>query len=766
MKSLFALGTLLLIISFNGFSQSHRDSLHVCHYFLKLDMTKFSTGSISGEADLKIVPKAELNSIPLDLYRLTVDSVFVNSQSVSFFQHDTLLRINYATSNLADTLETAVFYHGKPQKDSDWGGFFTSADYAFNIGVGMGTYPHSIGRYWFPCIDSFTDRATYEYLIKTNPGYRAVCSGLLMNVSEGPNYQLFYWKLNQTIPTYLSSMAVGPFITIDDEYIGIEHNIPIQIYASPEDSAGAVKTFSKLKQTLAAFEKRLGPYRWDRVGYVVVPFQQGAMEHATNIAFSDNALSGSISDQNLAAHELSHSWFGNLVTCSTSEDMWLNEGWASYCEIIFKEEVYGNEEATSAALDNHLKVLKSTFRSDGYLTLNQIPHDKTYSSTVYDKGSDIVRTLRGYLGDSLFFKGAQAYLDQKSFDDASSQDLCNILTASTGIDLHDFFDTWVFHPGFPHYSIDSMLVVSNGDKYDVTLAFRQKEKARQFVGNSNKIEVTLMDKDWNSFSTQCLFDGKTGEVKVSVPFAPITAMVDANQKIADARTSELFVVKEPGSNISGSCDFSLQTLSVNDSALVRVEYNWIPADDFITPFPGVVVSNFHYWTIEGIFPEGFQSTGRFSYAYSQNTNPDNGYVPGMNDTTVLLYRKHAGINWQVVARGSAAKQVVGRLTMSSLVPGEYALGFWDGETPLSISGTETFGRIKLVPNPASENLCIEIPIQFTGKINCHDTLGKIIWNKEVSRSKEIVIPVSEMKAGIYVICLEGNISSQQLFIKE
>ena len=203
----------------------------------------------------------------------------------------------------------------------------------------------------------------------------------------------WHWHLSDAIPTYLSSVAVGPFMCISDVYNGQAEEISIQLWAHPSDSSSTVQTFSKLKQVLQAFEECFGPYRWQRVGYVMVPFDGGAMEHATNIAFPESSLGGGLATENLYAHELSHHWFGDLITCASAPDMWINEGWASFCENIFKEKVYGFESAQSHLMANHLKVLQTAHTDDGgYYAVAGVPHNITYGTTVYDKGADVVHT--------------------------------------------------------------------------------------------------------------------------------------------------------------------------------------------------------------------------------------------------------------------------------------------------------------------------------------------------------------------------------------
>ena len=127
------------------------------------------------------------------------------------------------------------------------------------------------------------------------------------------------------------------------------------------------------------------------------------MEHATNITYPNSSINGSLSDEWLYAHELSHMWFGDKVTCASADDMWLNEGWAVFCESVFREGLYGKESYKTTMRSKLKDVLQFTHIKDGgYRALYGIPPEYTYGSTVYDKGGQVAHTLRGYLGDSLF----------------------------------------------------------------------------------------------------------------------------------------------------------------------------------------------------------------------------------------------------------------------------------------------------------------------------------------------------------------------------
>ena len=164
------------------------DTVDILHYDIHLDIFHLSQKKISGFTELQITPKvAALDRLKLDLLHLDVDSIQVNQQSLAWQYNDTLLHIplpqNYTPQ---DTLQVRIYYHGQPVVDpTGWGGFYFSNDstYAFNLGVGFGDNPHNYGRVFFPCLDDFHDRASYDFHITTDLDKGAVCNGLLQSIT-------------------------------------------------------------------------------------------------------------------------------------------------------------------------------------------------------------------------------------------------------------------------------------------------------------------------------------------------------------------------------------------------------------------------------------------------------------------------------------------------------------------------------------------------------------------------------------------------------
>ncbi len=760
-----------ILCSFSKSSQEEKivksglksDTIDVLNYAIHLDIIHLSTKTISGYTELTVTPKMNnISAIPLDLLKMTVDSIFVNNSLIQTFSYnDTLLRIPLsAPVNINDTFSVKVYYHGRPVTDpSGWGGFYFSGDssYAYNLGVGMKDVPHNYGRVWFPCIDDFIDRATFDYYIRVKDTKTAVCGGTLMNETEnGDGTKTFYWRLHSEIPTYLASVAVGNYVAVSSVFTGINGNIPVKIYVPANDTNNAKASFINLHNIIGIYENDFGPYLWERVGYVGVPFNGGAMEHATNIAYPLSFINGNLGYEDFYVHELSHHWFGDLVTCASAGDIWINEGWATYCESIFREGLYGKSSYDANIKSNHYTTLSKCHVEDSaYYAIYGIPSVYTYGSTVYKKGADVVYTLRNYLGDSLFFSFVKQWMNTYKFHDISTIQLRNFITAQTGVNMNDFFDGWVFSPGFPHYSIDSVKYSGTGNDYMVYV--KQKLHHKPAYVNSNKIEITFMSSAWQKYSETIEFSGQYGSKLFHLPFPPVVTMMDIDEKVSDATTDYYKVIKAAGINSFPNSFFTLDVQSVSDSAFFRIEHNWVAPDPLKTPSSEIFrISDKRYWKIDGIFPAGFSAKGRFNY--NRNSNGfENILLPTASsvDSLVLLYRENTDDDWHITNFVKAGNTLAGYLSTNNFYKGEYTFGV--GKPNQSgVIKENNFKKyfLNIYPNPSSDNFTIRFKVENNSEIKIYDTVSKLVFSVKINAKQEKVVwKPSTSKQETYLICL-------------
>lgn len=770
----FALVLLVLLAGLFSFSASAQnpakaeisDSIDVLHYAIHLDMVHLGTKRIAGYTDLQITPRVNgLADFPLWLQSLSVDSVKINAANAATIAYDgTLIRIGLPfTASPADTFSARVYYHGNPVTDpSSWGGFYFSSDsnYAFNLGVGFQSVPHNYGRVWFPCIDDFVDRATYDCYITTKSEKKAVCAGTLTDSTDhGNGTTTWHWTLHNSVPTYLASVAVGPYIAIKDTFHGMNGDVPSFLYISPGDSLQAPASFIHLNDILSIYEDCFGPYPWERVGYVGVPFSNGAMEHVTNIAYPLACIDGSLDCEDLYAHELSHMWFGNKTTCATAEDMWINEGWASYCEAVYKEGLYGKAAYQTHLRNLHKNVVQFTHVEDaGYRALYGIPPEYTYASTVYDKGADVVHTLRGYLGDSLFFGTVKSMLNDYAYQHISSAGMRDYFTLHTGIDMTGFWNAWVFAPGFPHFAIDSFRVTGGGPA-QATVYFRQRLDNAPAFADHNILEVRFMDEQWHQYNDTVHFSGEHGVKTFNLPFVPSLVMMDPDDKISDALTSFTRVVKTSGTQDMTTTWCVLDVQSVSDSALVRVEHNYVAPDPLKSANPDIKrLSPYRFWKVDGLFPAGFHAKAKFRYNKTTGTSTgylDNTLMTSANskDSLLLLYRRDPSDDWRIVPFVIAGTSTGGDLIADTLRPGEYTLAvglpYISG---LSLLPAATPGGISVWPNPSADSFRLQWNGSAACRLSVFNPYGALVDDQEIDgKSGQATWTPGNLSEGMYVL---------------
>jgi hypothetical protein len=738
------------------------DTLHIKHYSISLDTINFSGKSLHGRTTLRVQSRLNnVNRISLSLLRMVVDEVRSGSQPLPYSYNDTLISITPPSMlNAGDTVDITVRYHGVPQSDPVFGGFTFSGSYAFNIGVGFEASPHNLGKVWFPCIDEFADRATYEFHITTPGNSKAFCNGLLESVTSNPDgTRTYHWKMSQTIPTYLASVAVAPFYTLHSSYKGI----PVQWGVLPGDTVNTKKTFAKLDTAMSAYISSYGAYPWEKVGYVSVPFNGGAMEHATSIHIGKVFVDGTLNYETLWAHELSHMWWGDKVTCKTAEDMWLNEGFATYNEARFVEAAYGAEAYRTWIRKNHRTVLQfAHIRDNGYLALNKVPHAYTYGTTVYQKGGDIVHTLRHYMGDAKFYAGCKSYMSTYAYGNADSYNLRDALSSSSGTNMNRFFDDWVFKPGFPHFSIDSTRITPSGQSFQVTMYTRQKQKG---TTHNYKMPVECSLTDGVKDTTVILsVDTTRNTFAVTLPFRPLWISLDRGEKISDAVSDFMKTIDTTGTHAFPETHVSLNVKSKGASAsVVRVEHNWVKPDPFRQVPPGARISDYHYWTVDGIFAQGFLSKATFTY--NGSTNPQSGYIDNTlilarEDSLMLYYRPGPAFDWEPVRKqqlnkGSAVDKA-GTIVIDTLKKGQYVLGMG---APLTTSvkrppkGSRSF--LQLYPNPCSELCNIKMSSTESGRVRITDVQGRLVFQDDIV-PQETLSWNRKDHTGIYFVTLEVN----------
>jgi aminopeptidase N len=761
---------------------SRSDTIDVLNYSIHLNITNFVTKLISGNC--KVTFRSKQNGVSwldLDLLELTVDSVKQHDTLLTSSYNDTLLKINLLhVLSVSDTDSLTVYYHGIPQIDATgWGGFYFTSTYAYNLGVGFGADPHNYGRVWFPCFDNFVERSTYDFNITTAAGKKAACNGFLANhtVNVGGT-ETWNWRLNESIPTYLASVAIADYKTVHKQFSGINGPIPVELHGVAADTTNIKNSFVHLLNAFNTYENRYGAYSWNKIGYSFVPFTGGAMEHATNITYPRLFATGATTYESIMAHEFSHHWWGDLVTCSTQEDMWINEGMASYSEDLFNEDLYGRAKYLSDVRSNLTNIIQFAHHKEGgYRAISGVPHAYTYSDHVYLKGKAVAHSLRGYMGDSLFFVGLHAFLNNRKFSAVSSYDMRDELETASGLNLHSFFDNWVFSPGFPHFSIDSVSISKIALSYSATVSLKQKLTGAPALYTDVPLEVTFWDSTWTPITKQVELSGQDSSYQFTLLFNPVFTAVNYNQKLADAISSESKTIKTIGASNFANAFMNLTVQNISDSVFIRIEHNWTKPDSLKDASKNYKLSPNRYWKVDGIFNSGFVSKARITYdgrsnSFSGTNYLDNALITGKEDSLVLLYRKDAGDDWNEYSTYTKlmgnVNDKTGSITLDSLKRGEYVLALKTGAPTGQVKPIAKNADFRIFPNPAGSKVNIELKnnVNNDSDIDIYDANLQLFENYRVgSRQSNLTVSSEDWPNGIYFIIITQHFTQQTIMQK-
>ncbi len=381
--------------------------------------------------------------------QLSVDSVIYHGRSLSYSQPSSfVLKINLDEQITKGTLDSlSIYYKGVPPAGG-FGSFIKSA-HGDNIPV-IWTLSEPFGAEdWWPCKNGLDDKIDSIDVFVTSPAqYRCASNGVLIGeTNPAPGLVRAHWKHRHQVAAYLIAIAVTNYaVYTDDVHLSDGTIMPMLNYVYPESLNKARKGTADNVRVLEYFDSLFIDYPFKNEKYGHAQFGWGGgMEHQTMsyvTAF----------DWSLLAHELGHQWFGDHVTCGSWEDVWLNEGFASYLDGLSRERFL----RPSDWYNWKLSLINSvTSRPDGSVwTGNTDDVGRIFNSRLtYNKGAYLVHMLRWKLGDDTFYKALRFYLNKRGGSFARVADLQADLEEISGQSLGEYFDDWFYGEGYPFYAV-------------------------------------------------------------------------------------------------------------------------------------------------------------------------------------------------------------------------------------------------------------------------------------------------------------------------
>ena len=719
------------------------ENFDVTHYEINLWDFNFTSHTLQGEAFIDITVTEPTNTFVLELKSLTVTDAATDSYSVTSFSQDGdfLTIVIDENANAGETLTLDVRYGGSTFSET-WGGVeWWGTDYVYTLGVGFDSQPHNLGKTWFPCVDNFTDKATYSLVITVTNDKKAICGGNHVNtLDNGDGTSNWYWEIPQDVATYHPSFAIGDYVVWEDVYHGIERDIPVEVYVKPAQINSVPGTFVHVKDIAAFYEENFGPYPFNRIGYVCTG--KGCMEHIDNIAITPGVITGNTTQEEYVAHELSHMYFGNMVTCSTAGDMWLNEGFAQFCGLFYRVGVYGEDDFQENMSTLINKITNWCKSESHWIPLNNMPLDMTYDSdAIYDRGAVIVNTMMNYMGRENFLTGIRHYLETYSYGASSSEQLRDALTEATGIDMNGFFDNYVFIGGMPHYSVDIAEVTPNGNQYDAHIKTSYWHVGPSHLGMNNRVEVTFVGADCQLQTQMVCWDGMEDDQVVTLDFEPIAAFVDYYNRFLDAKTDGNLTATAPASLTQGK--FKASVNSVTDSVMLRLEDHCIGPDND-PEIPYLTLSTCHYWNF---FRNDIGEATVNAQISFTNSGQDGDIIQTENDSAVLLYRSDINDTWHTIPYTQEGNWKIGRFNVTDVQTGQYTIGVID-KMIWSVNEQST-QLLNIYPIPSQGFLTVETePADY----QITNLSGQTVMTGRVESKR---VDISRLSSGTYFIIING-----------
>jgi len=424
----------------------------VLNYKLQLDIFNCFTSpyphTFTASNIMTFKVDSTLNQIKLDAANnsLTIDSVRLAAASFTHSNNKLTINLNQ-TYNAGDTVTIKIYYRHNNITD---GAFNVSGGFVFTDCEPEGA------RHWFPCWDRPSDKAKLDLTARVPLNVKLGSNGSLMDSTISGGARYYHWVSHDPVATYLMVMSAKVNYNLDIVYwhkiSNPNDSIPIRFYYNQGENPHAME--AEIIPMTTYYSQTFCEHPFEKNGFCTLNnlFSWGGMENQTLTNFCPNCWSTS-----LMAHEFAHQWFGDMITCGTWADIFLNEGFATFIEALWTGHEQGYNAYHNEIVGNASTYLNS---NPGWAisvpdwAVNTPSTDVLFNYAVtYMKGSCVMAQLRYVLGDSLFFAGMKAYANNPDlrFHSAIIPDFKNQMETTTGKELDWFFDEWIYTPNHPHY---------------------------------------------------------------------------------------------------------------------------------------------------------------------------------------------------------------------------------------------------------------------------------------------------------------------------
>ncbi len=438
--------------------------------------------------EIKLVINEQTNNIDIDAQKtIIIDKVIVNGEETqNFTKTEQRLNIEFE-SNLAEGTELDILIHYIYSSSQNIGFHI----YEKSDSPGYIKNPETVAfthgepdeaRYWYPCNDVPSDKALVSISAKVPKGFEFISNGLLKNKEEGEDYTIFHWESRDVMPTYLAVANASKYVKLTENYTLLNQpskTIEIQNYVWPQDTVSSSvyspeKAFGSFPDMMKFFEESFGSYPFEKYAHVTVaPYNFGGMEHQTATSINRTWLAGQTTFG--IAHELAHHWLGDLITCQTWQDIWINEGGATWSEALYYSQFDGYDNVL-------LNYRQRYFRDEQFSTpicgVNTYLIFGSQYTLAYYKSGWFYHMMSEMLGRENFLAALRNILERFEYQSVSTDMFLTALkeiAPNPAVDWDTFFHQWLKTPGHPFYRIGHKIEDYSSDSVKVFVSVNQKK---------------------------------------------------------------------------------------------------------------------------------------------------------------------------------------------------------------------------------------------------------------------------------------------------
>ena len=503
-----------------GDTYPRQPAVDALHYRFRLTLAD-GTARIEAEADITLKLNAYTREFALDLIAKTADrgmsvaAVTTAGQPVAYSHETNRLKLAVpANAKAGDELTYTIKYAGTPAD-----GLRALETVHGDPAIFSDNWPDR-ARHWLPLIDHPYDKATGEMIVVAPAQFQVVSNGRLVEEIDLPNgRRRTHWHQSVPIASWLFALGVARF---DVHHVAMVRGIPLQTWVFPQDRVQGRALFEETSRVaLEFFGEHVGPYSYEKLANVQASGIGGGMENATAIFYGDKDVA---SGRAPVVHEIAHQWFGNAVTERDWDDVWLSEGFATYFAHLYTEHVEGRDAFARDLARSRERVLEEEDKRPNTPIIHRNLSDMkgVLNQLVYQKGGWVLHMLRQEIGTDRFWAGIRDYYRRYRDQNASTDDLRQVMEQVSGKDLRWFFTQWLTRSGVPFVE-GGWRFAPDRQRLEVTL--RQTQEVDPFRLN---VEIGLVENDGATRVERVAFETRENQFVFAVKALPKAVVLDPN----------------------------------------------------------------------------------------------------------------------------------------------------------------------------------------------------------------------------------------------